>query len=875
MKIIIAPSSTHDAIMKQLLQNEQSIFNVSVLTLHAFKERFLNLAPNSLDLKIQAIPIISKTKETCTVLSSSLSYFDHQMSCLTLALECQHLNIPLESLPEDNEKEKDIKKICLALQPLLSSYDSIEGAVSKLSSDLEIWIHPQPASAMDTILIKRLLEAKAKLYPIKSIQGETKIHHALNPALEAHAIAQHIVKYPDLKTSVLCANPSDSSLLEHALNLLNIPYKSTMSSSFSPVISAFITALEYQLEPNLDHFLSICRHHLIPHEHTPSLIKFIATFKLPFETLSLTFNHVRSFTKQSDLFEHDIKNFIKLEKEAEEARKVITSMLFSWSDSTWIEDVYAYLIRRTDLSFDQKSALNQIKSLCESVLRSSLDDHTQIKLLIHQLKSFSFHSNQASSNVMIHDLSQVFVGESDQLILMGASAKHYPPTQKLSGLIDESYLVMLPDYPTLSERNLALVAFENHLFTQALLTILSYPSASMEGKPMEVAIDLKDRVGSTTMTPWPVARHAINPIKKSHALSPITSSQLFFKETGIRGSVSSIEQFFNCSYQYFFNRGLRLSKMLDGGINVAHMGTMMHFVMEKWVNLGMPEMNEAFIMESLQDYVYDTNHLFPYHTLELDIIFKLLTKQMLLTIERFKHIEEFTYFKPHDSEVELNEKLSILDTTLNFTGFIDRIDHHHNSFRIIDYKSSAKTIKKDKFLTGRQIQLFTYQHLYAKKTELTPTGVHYYNLKNVPLVAKPKYDFNFQPTSPKYILTNLDHKEYFLSKVKLNGVYINSQTSDHYFNDFDRYNFKKDGLPKANYFYLEEGIQEALNVILKTFIKNLKEGKIEKNPAEPSVCQYCDYQSICHFSGTYPKRPPIYEGDVTPAKKEATKEVDE
>jgi ATP-dependent helicase/nuclease subunit B len=875
MKIIIAPASTHDAIMKQLLQNEQSIFNVSVLTLHAFKERFLNLAPNSLDLKIQAIPIISKTKETCTVLSSSLAYFDHQMSCLTLALECQHLNIPLESLPEDNDKEKDIKKICLAIHPLLSSYDSIEVAVSKLSNDLEIWIHPQPASAIDNILIKRLLETKAKHYPTTSTQGESKIYHALNPALEAHAIAQHIVKHPKLKTSVLCANPSDSVLLTHALNLFNVPYKSTISSSFSPVISAFITALEYRLEPSLDHFLSICRHHLIPHEHTPSLIKFIDTFKLPFETLSLTFNHVRSFTKQSDLFEHDIKNFIKLEKEAEEARKVIISMLFSWSDSTWVEDVYAYLIQRTDLSFDQQSALNQIKSLCESVLRSSLDDHTQIKLLIHQLESVSFHSNQTYSNVMIHDLSQVFVGESDQVILMGASAKHYPPTQKLSGLIDESYLVKLSDYPTLSERNLALVAFEKHLFTQAPLIILSYPSASMEGKPMEVAIDLKDCVGSNPITPWPVARHAINPIKKSHTLSPLTSSKLFFKETGIKGSVSSIEQFFNCSYQYFFNRGLKLSKTLDGGINVAHMGTMMHFVLEKWVNLGMPDMNEPFIMESLQCYVYDTHHLFPYHALELDIIFKLLTKQMLLTIERFKHIEEFTHFKPFKSEVELNEELSILDTTLNFTGFIDRIDHHNNSFRIIDYKSSAKTIKKEKFLTGRQIQLFTYQYLYAKKTKLTPTGVHYYNLKNVPLVAKPKYNFNFRSTSPKYEVNILNHKEYFLSKAKLNGVYINTQTSKHYFDKLERYKFKKDGTPYANAIFLEEGIQEALNVVLKTFIRNLKEGKIEKNPAEPSVCQYCDYQSICHFSGTYPKRPPLYDGDVTPAKKEAAKEVDE
>ncbi|MCD8574339.1 MAG: hypothetical protein LRY28_02330 [Erysipelotrichaceae bacterium] len=130
---------------------------------------------------------------------------------------------------------------------------------------------------------------------------------------------------------------------------------------------------------------------------------------------------------------------------------------------------------------------------------------------------------------MIHDLSQVFVGECDQLIIMGASAKHYPPTQKISGLIDESYLIKLSAYPSLSERNLALVAYEEHLFTQAFHTYLSYPNASMEGKPMEIAIDLKERVNAADVLPWPVARHASHPLNKALGLSSLTATSLFFK----------------------------------------------------------------------------------------------------------------------------------------------------------------------------------------------------------------------------------------------------------------------------------------------------------------------------------------------------------
>ena len=875
MKIIIAPSSIHDAIMKHLLKEENTCFNVSVLTLHAFKERFLNLAPSSLDMKIQAIPIISKLKDSCMILSSSLSYLDHQMSLIDFAIQCHHLSISFESLPEDNEKEKDIKRICLALRPIFSSFDSIQTAVSKLSQDLDVWIHPQPASAIDRVLIEALLEHHAKEYPIKVVASTKHLRHALNPALEAHGIAQHIAKNPTLKTNILCANSSDSSLLTHALNLLNISFKSSIASSSSPIVSALLSACEYHISSDLDHFIKMCKHHLIPHPNTPSLLKYIETFSIPFEALFSPLNHVQSLTLKSDLFTRDIYNLVSLEKDAELSRQHIISVLSSWSITTWIEDVYLFLISRDDLSVDQHYALRQIKPICETVLKSSLDHEQKLNLLIHQLKLLSFTPNQSASNVMIHDLSQVFVGECDQLIIMGASAKHYPPTQKISGLVDESYLVKVNTYPSLSERNLALVAYEEHLFTQAFHTYLSYSSASMEGKPMEIAIDLKERVNAADVLPWSVARHASHPLNKALGLSSLTSTSLFFKDNVIKGSVSSVEQFFNCSYQYFFNRGLRLSKVIDGGISVAHMGTMMHFVLEQWVELHMPKLDEDFIMSTLVDYRFDTTHLFPYHTHTLDLIFKLLTQQLLLTIQRFKHIEEMTHFKPYKSEVELHEKMELNDSTFLFNGFIDRIDHHDHSFRIIDYKSSAKAIKKEKFLTGRQIQLFTYQLLYSKQTGLKPTGVHYYNLKNSSINAKPQYNFNFRSINPKYEVNPINHRELFLSKAKLNGVYINSETASHYFGDQNRYNFKKDFTPKTNYMYIEKGVQEALDVIFSTFIHQLKEGKIDKNPAESIVCQYCEYQTICHFSKTFPKKPPLYEGDVVLKKQEVEKEGDE
>ncbi len=870
MKIIIAPLSLHDAIMNQALQNEQSAFNVSVLTLSVFKERFLSLPKLNIDLMIQAFPIISNIRNHCTVLSDSLSFLDHQMNLLLFAIECHYLNIDIESLPEESDKDKDIKTVCKSLAPLLAHFDSIENAVEKLSDELEIWIHPHPTTAMDSILLNTLLKSKALLYPVNKVSSTYRIHNALNPALEAHAIAQHIVKHPTLSTSILCANPSDISSLEHAFNLYNIPFNSTLSHASSPIISTLISACEYGLQLDRKHFIQCCKHNLIPHEYTPSLIKYMDIFNIPLDACDYPFNHVVSTSLKSDLFKYEIHHFITLEKEAELARSHIMSVIKSWSSLTWIEDVYAFLIQRKDLSFNQQSALNQVKSLCETILGSSLDSKSKYTLLIHQLKSKSFSTSQSSALVSIHELSQVLVSACDQLIIMGTTAKHYPPTQKHNGLIDESYLQKIIQYPSLSERNQALVSHEELIFAQSPITILSYPSASMDGKPQEIAINLKERMSDVLITPWPVHRHTMNPLKKSFALSSSTSKALFFKNNVIKGSVSSIEQFYNCSYQYFFSKGLRISKMLGSGINVAHMGTMMHFVLEEWINQNKPKMSEDFIMQTLQPYIHDTNRVFPYHKESLNLIFKLLTQQMLLTIERFSILEDSTHFKPFESEHKLNDELSILDSTLSFTGFIDRIDHHDTAFRIIDYKSSTKSIKKANFVTGRQIQLFTYQLLYAKKNQRTPTGVHYYTLKNDVIHAKDKYTLNFVPKVPKLIINSLETRELFLSKAKTNSVYINPESGQYYSKDFNRFNMTTKGAVNKKALYLEDGIEKGLDIIFNVFVESLRDGTIDKNPAEPSVCQYCDYQSICHFSGSYPKRQPLFNVPITLSDIEAS-----
>lgn len=60
----------------------------------------------------------------------------------------------------------------------------------------------------------------------------------------------------------------------------------------------------------------------------------------------------------------------------------------------------------------------------------------------------------------------------------------------------------------------------------------------------------------------------------------------------------------------------------------------------------------------------------------------------------------------------------------------DRIDTCLNDLRILDYKSSAKTLSEARVKAGLQLQLLTYLIIAVRKLGLQPAGAYYCSLKN-------------------------------------------------------------------------------------------------------------------------------------------------
>ena len=101
-------------------------------------------------------------------------------------------------------------------------------------------------------------------------------------------------------------------------------------------------------------------------------------------------------------------------------------------------------------------------------------------------------------------------------------------------------------------------------------------------------------------------------------------------------------------------------------------------------------------------------------------------------------------------------------------GAIDRIDITDMSeFRIIDYKSSDKTIEIPKVINGLSLQLITYLSVIEKKLNLKPTAMLYkrllYGLEskkgrldNLEIIKKAKQDLKM---NGKLIIDTLEDKE--------------------------------------------------------------------------------------------------------------------
>lgn len=315
-------------------------------------------------------------------------------------------------------------------------------------------------------------------------------------------------------------------------------------------------------------------------------------------------------------------------------------------------------------------------------------------------------------------------------------------------------------------------------------------------------------------------------------------------------SVSQIETYNKCPYLYFIQYGLGIYPSHDNELKSNELGSLVHYILSKCLN-------EDHDIDSLVDYYLSKNEIILHKVNQSALnqyFIEQLKKDLKLTLSVLHSINDKTKF----SNTSLEEKVEDTIHSLNFKGFVDRVDTYENYLSIIDYKSSSKDIDLNLAMQGFNIQMLLYLKMMTKKYEKDPAAVLYFNTKRRVLASSDSIFNTFSESD-------------FESMYKFGGYIIDDNgsvikaidpTMDKKSNIINVSYVKKDGKYKGHiltskqlqllFEHIENHIYELYENMIEGYIDIAPKGS-DDNTTHTKVnpCRYCDYRSVCHFDIFY------------------------
>lgn len=337
-------------------------------------------------------------------------------------------------------------------------------------------------------------------------------------------------------------------------------------------------------------------------------------------------------------------------------------------------------------------------------------------------------------------------------------------------------------------------------------------------------------------------------------------------------SVSRLETYSGCAYQFFLKYGLKLQKREEYGIESNHIGTILHAVMENfftWIrdsSIDLEELSKEdrdVKVEELtrqaakeeNETIFDSSFR-KRHQLE---VFIRIAKRSVENLCRHLSVGDM---KPSFFEEEFSpdKKLSYIDMALSegvrmeMRGIVDRVDLKETEdavyVKVIDYKSGVKDMDYIKMYEGRQLQLTVYmsvmlellQRQYPNK-KIIPTGMYYYHI----------YDPIIEESDEEQI------EKKRMESSRLTGLVNEDETSRELMDGLTGFvtpvRYKKDGsLDFRNTSLVTEDELMAISHFVRDKMIDIGNGiiagRISMNPEKgelSSPCNLCDYRSVCRF----------------------------
>ena len=341
-------------------------------------------------------------------------------------------------------------------------------------------------------------------------------------------------------------------------------------------------------------------------------------------------------------------------------------------------------------------------------------------------------------------------------------------------------------------------------------------------------------------------------------------------------SVSKLEEYTKCPYSFYLKYGLNIKQRDTYTIRSLDIGNFNHNVLDEYFrylienNIDFDKITKEQTNEIAQKIIDKTfenlNSSVIKNARNINLLKAKLKRVLLKSIWVLTIQIKNSSFRPVGTEVEFSKNGQyheiVLDMgnnkKIHLKGKIDRIDiadtNDGRYIRIIDYKSSNKTLEPSDIYNGLNLQLITYLDAITDKSnnenqDLIPGGMLYFKVDDPIIELKKDLD-------------NEEIENLLIEKLKLNGLILNDKTLiRHMDNTIDKksnlvnINLDKEGLSKNKNAITYDNfikLQKYSKKILIDIGKEILKGKINIKPYYKSKtangCTYCNFNSICKFN---------------------------
>ncbi|MBP3398882.1 MAG: PD-(D/E)XK nuclease family protein [Erysipelotrichaceae bacterium] len=840
-KVIAAPAYLHETLLHQLLdeQHTQVLSNVSVVPFSALLPRSTVSTSEILE---QAYARIQSIKDACPHFTQMMDNPSFLKQLTDFRNEMAEYQIQLEDLPEEDDFQRELKQLIQSFYDLpTASSHRIDFLHSHINMNHVEVIPSYHSSMFDGMCTEHLLKSGAALKDISLTPVSLTGYTALNRRQEIEACAQHIISNnlkPEDINIVLCDSASDQKVLQLVFDRYGIPYGFVNSSKPSQIARLWITLVKFLQEKNLDTFIEYLHAGYHALEHFDALIHYLDLFVENPDELTFPFEHVQHIVDSEILMDdREVQKLIDLEKHAEEVREKIQ---IHFEGSIFVSAYEFCRAHALSQQPEERSVLLRIKEILEHHVR--ILDHPQYTdLICFEIQNLTCTSSSSFQHcVCVSDLTHPVLPRTHGYVL-GCVQSSFPNFQPCSGIFDEDYVSKVKGYPLKTERQRFNAEQTSWIFRCANNIIFSASCADYEGKGRQMSVEISSRLGHDPV-PWKLVQHH-QKHKTDFTISADTAKKLFLRNGKLHGSISSFERWFHCPASYFLSYGLKLRDQKLPEFNIAMMGTLQHAVLEEVLskyhkNIG--QVQEEELIEIVDHIFNPVIHLFKKQRTHLTVTKHRCIKNMTQIFEFLGEMEQNTDFEPY--AMEKHFKMTLLeneDVPVAIQGIIDRIDMTHDMLRILDYKSSHKTLSVTKAQSGLQLQLLTYLYTASLLFQKTAAGCYYVSLKNDDIKSGiSKVD------GRKFVLIDPVDDGYDLWKQshRLDGLTF--ENTDML--DFDGTHIKNFKNGKPSKIYSIDDLSGLITTIYHYLAEQVSSGNIALIPTE-DACLFCETSSICRF----------------------------